>query len=265
MTILSTYFINFVVAMVIAYYFFKSENGKYLRRILIYFFLALAWYQGLSSILLGLRYKEIIRIAGTRYGWVWWLQVIPLEVALIILLTYIMKKRTFDSEKAIRLEKEITIRDRLVTTFNSTVGDDIYAEVLDIILEMFESVSGIFGYVDKDNNFVCPSMTRNVWEKCQVADKTIVFSYSEWGGIWGRALKEKKVMYSNKPFNVPKGHIPIKRAMCMPIIFQKKLIGLLEIANKPFAYTMGDIGLVGVIANYLAPILNARLQKEGKI
>jgi len=61
---------------------------------------------------------------------------------------------------------------------------------------------------------------------------------------------------------VPEGHIPIVRTLVVPILYQGELIGLLEIANKNTDYDEKDRSYLETIANYIAPILNARLERD---
>ena len=116
----------------------------------------------------------------------------------------------------LRSQRELSIRDRLASIFLANPGEEMYTEVLDAVLEIMESECGIFGYIDEDGSLVRSSMTGDIWEQCQMADKDIVFPRETWGGIWGRGLTEKKTLYSNKPLSVPEGHIPIAKALVVP-------------------------------------------------
>lgn len=170
-----------------------------------------------------------------------------------------------EAEESLRQsEQNLSIRNKISQVFLTVPDEEMYAEVLKVILEVMESNYGVFGYVDEAGNYVCPSMTRDIWEKCQIADKTIVFPCISWGGIWGQALAEKKSIYSNKPFKVPEGHIPITRAMDVPIIHKGNVIGNLLIANKESDYDEKDLELLEAISNHIAPVLNARLQRDKK-
>jgi hypothetical protein len=61
------------------------------------------------------------------------------------------------------------------------VGTEVYAEVLDIILDATKSKHGIFGYVDDSGTLVCPSMTRSVWDQCEMPSKQLAFPREQWG------------------------------------------------------------------------------------
>jgi len=158
--------------------------------------------------------------------------------------------------------QELTIRNKIADIFLTVPDDEMYAEVLQVILNFMESKYGFFGYIDQDGAMVCPSMTRDIWDQCQVASKDIVFPRRIWGGIWGRALIEKITLVSNEPLSVPEGHIPILRTLIVPIIFQGEVIGEIAVANKKTDYTARDRKMLETIADKLAPVLQARLQRD---
>ena len=170
------------------------------------------------------------------------------------------------SEQTIRKsEQELTIRNKIANIFLTIPDEDMYEEVLPVVLETLESKFGVFGYIDEEGAFVCPSMTKDIWDKCKVPGKNIIFPRETWGdSIWARAIREKNTLHSNKPFTVPKGHIPVRRALMVPIIHQSETIGLFEVANKETDYNDEDIRLLETIADYIAPVLNARLQRDWK-
>jgi len=170
----------------------------------------------------------------------------------------------FMVNKCHRRERELHIRNEIAEIFLTTPEEAMYAKTLKVVLDALESKYGVFSYIDEKGNVVCPSMTREVWDKCQMPDKTITFHPGEWGGIWGRCLKEKKTLYSNKHFNVPEGHIPITKVLCVPILHQGKLIGHFKVANKKEDYNEQDVALLETVARHIAPVLNARLQRDRK-
>ncbi len=146
--------------------------------------------------------------------------------------------------------------------FLTVPDDEMYSEVLRVILEATESKYGIFGYIDEQETLVIPSMSRDIWEECQVPDKTIVYPREKWGGIWGRALVEKKALYANGGLHLPSGHIPLERVICVPVVFQEKCIGLIEAANRVTDYGEEDREFLEIISAKIAPILNARLERD---
>ncbi len=169
-----------------------------------------------------------------------------------------------EDEKFKKTKCEIEMINKIIDIFRTVPDNKMYGEVLEFVLILMGSAYGVFGYIDSKGTFVCPSMTRNIWDKCQMEERDIVFPRETWGkSIWGRAIIKKKVLYSNRPFKVPKGHISMLKALMVPIIHRKKVIGLFEVANKKTDYTKDDRAMLEQIARLISPVLMARLQRDG--
>ncbi len=161
------------------------------------------------------------------------------------------------SERALSIEKQIA------DIFLTCLDEEVYGEVLNVVLKIQRSQYGYFGYIDEDGALVMPSMTLNVWQECQIVQKSIVFPRENWGErLWGRALRERKSFYANGPFSVPEGHVPIQSFLTVPILYRGESIGLLSVANKEGDYTDEDRKIQEGIAGHIAPILHARLQRD---
>lgn len=157
---------------------------------------------------------------------------------------------------------DASFQNDLMGVFLYTPDERMFASVLDILRERFQSRFGYFGYINRSGDLVCPSMTREVFEKCNVAGKDIVFQRKNWGGLWGRILKEKVALYKNEPHHVPDGHLPLFRSLGAPILFRGELIGQIHLANRERDYDETDKQLLIEICNLIAPILGARLQRD---
>jgi PAS domain S-box-containing protein len=158
--------------------------------------------------------------------------------------------------------RELRIRNSIANAFLTITNDDIFAEVLRIVLDALDSKHGLFGYLDDHGVLTIPSLTGEVWERCAIPGKVLRFPPDVWGGIWGRALTEKKSLLSNGGLTVPRGHIRMERVLAVPIIYAGKVIGLLMVGNRPADYEAGDLSLLETIAKHIAPILDARLARE---
>lgn len=158
---------------------------------------------------------------------------------------------------------ELEMMNRIAKILLTTPDDKMYGEVLQAVLEFTESPHGVFGYIDEDGDVVAPSLTRNIWNKCRMKDKSIRFPRDTWSDtVWVRAILQKKTVISNQPGRVPDGHIPVKRVIVTPILFQDKCIGYLKAANRPSDYDARDELLLERIAGFIAPALDARLQRD---
>ncbi|MFC1984915.1 PAS domain S-box protein, partial [Chloroflexota bacterium] len=162
-------------------------------------------------------------------------------------------------------QKELGIRIQIANIFLTVPDDEMYEDVLKIILTAMESSHGVFGYVDENGAHVVPSMTRDIWwNQCNVPEKAIIFPRETWGNSsWPRAIREKKTNYTNEPSTItPEGHIKILRHISMPIVYRGESIGLIQVANKETDYQPIDIALLESLGNQIAPLLNARLQRD---
>ncbi len=161
-------------------------------------------------------------------------------------------------------EEELTIQKSIADIFLTVTDEEMYTEVLKEVLQISESKFGVFGYIAENGDFVVPSMTRTIWDECEVLEKNIIFPKGTWGeSIWPTAIRQKKTLYSNIPSTkAPKGHIKIERNIARPILHNDEVIGLLQVANKETDYTDEDIIMLESVSNYIAPVLGARLQRD---
>ncbi len=159
-------------------------------------------------------------------------------------------------------ERELLVSREIVRVFATMPDQDIYGEMLDVVLQALGSEIGVFGYIDDDGALVCPSMTREVWDQCQVPDKDIRFPRETWSGIWGRCLEDLTPRYSNEAFAVPEGHVPVSRTMVVPLVRRGELVGNLMVGNKATDYTEEDFTLLQSIGSMIAPVLHARLERD---
>jgi PAS domain S-box-containing protein len=170
------------------------------------------------------------------------------------------RKRT---ERALEAsERLLALHAEIADIFLTVADEDVYERVLNVVLGALDSRHGIFGYIDGEGNLVCPSMTREIFQQCQMSDTTVLFPPESWAGIWGESLKRKESVLSNVPGRVPEGHIEIERCIFVPIVDREVLIGLLAVANRATDYTEADRELMETICQRVGPILHARLDRD---
>ncbi len=141
--------------------------------------------------------------------------------------------------------------------------DAISAMVLDHARALTGSRFGFVGYIDPDTgNLVCPTLTRDVWEKCQVADKTTVFD--TFSGLWGWGLGNRAALYTNNPAGdprstgIPEGHVPIERFLAVPAIAQDTLVGQVALANPGRDFDDTDLARIQQLADFYAIAVQRR-------
>ena len=135
------------------------------------------------------------------------------------------------------------------------------------VLETAKKLTGCrFGYVgalDPDTgHLICHTMTHDVWNECDIPDKTIVFE--KYGGLWGWVLSNRQPILTNYPpgdarsTGVPPGHIPITSFLSVPAMIGDTLIGQIALANAEAEFTSVDFN----VAQRLADLYALALQRQ---
>ena len=174
----------------------------------------------------------------------------------------ITERKKFEMEQEASRHAQV-LRASISNAFITGQGEKFYKSILNLILQELDSEFGLIGYVDENTgNLVCPSMTYDIWDKCQMQDKSIEFPKESWGGAWGESLISKKTIIKNHHLNVPEGHIPLKNILAVPIIQNGNLIGQIAMANKQGGYDDKDQHILEDICSYIAPLLQSNRMEE---
>lgn len=135
--------------------------------------------------------------------------------------------------------------------------EDISILVLDHAQRVTSSTFGFVGHIDPQTGcLISPTLTRDIWDQCQVSDKTTVFE--KFGGLWGWVLENKAPLMTNRPADhphssgVPEGHIPIHRFLSAPALIGDTLVGQVALANADRDYTERDMALAERLASLYA-------------
>ena len=136
-------------------------------------------------------------------------------------------------------------------------GEEVYTRLVRIILDFLESRDGFLGYLETDGSLVVHAMQESVLINRRLGG--VAFSPGTWSGPWGKALQEGKTCLANTPFAVSEGHVPIDRALAVPMALQGRLVGVLVAANRARDYSDTDRRSLENLADFIVPLLAARL------
>jgi len=170
-----------------------------------------------------------------------------------------------NAEEALRQsERELRIRTRIADVFLTVPDERIFTAVLDILLEVMESESGFFGFINADGALVVSSAEGSFRILRQGDGGTGVFRCDTWGDlIWARSMRETRTLFSNSPSQDGlDGNVPVERCLCTPLMDRKEVIGLFYVADKASDYTEQDVRLLETLGRAVAPILSARLSRD---
>ncbi len=163
-----------------------------------------------------------------------------------------------------RADEELQARSRVNEILLNAHDERMYADVLDLALELLDSALGTLVYFNENGSFVTLAATRNNHrDKCGVDEKELMFEKGTVPGICAKAIGERRTLYSNTgPSKTPEGHEPIENTIVTPVLFRDRVISTIHLANKPGGYEDRDATLLETIAEHLGPILSARIERD---
>lgn len=145
--------------------------------------------------------------------------------------------------------------------------EEISLIVLNHAKKLTDSKYGFVGYIDPITNYlVCPTLTIEVWDNCQIKDKNYIFK--EFKGLWGWVLLNKQPLLTNNPSSdsrstgIPEGHIIINKFLSVPALIKDELVGLISLANSNRDYTEQDIITLQQLASLYAIAINRKRSEE---
>jgi PAS domain S-box-containing protein len=169
------------------------------------------------------------------------------------------------------LQREVEVNGAVAELSSALLSPTSLEGVSHLVLEHAKRLTGSqFGYVGYiepgTGHLVSPTMTRDIWEACQVEDKELVFR--EFGGLWGWVLNHREPLLTNAPSadsrssGIPVGHLPIRRFLSAPALVGDRLVGQVSLANASHDYTERDRILVERLAALYAIAVQRQWAEE---
>jgi PAS domain S-box-containing protein len=132
------------------------------------------------------------------------------------------------------------------------MADNTEKSIIDYMLEVSigstQSQFAFIGTISSDEAV----MTIHAWskgamEQCAVTEKPMHFPISE-AGLWGEVIRQRHPVVVNDydasneyKKGYPKGHVPIKRFLSIPVFSTGKIVAVAAVANKVSEYDESDV------------------------
>ncbi len=176
-----------------------------------------------------------------------------------------------------RKKDELALKNELhLNRAMADISKELLAEIYeiknvsDVTLNYARSLTDSeFGFVSAIDKLtlenVGHTMTDMFGDACKVKDQRIAFPIGDdgqYGGLWGHALNSQKAFFTNTPdthpsrTGLPKGHIPLKNYLAVPVVMGDHLLGLIALANSERVYTEQDIIAIQRVAEIFALALH---------
>ncbi|MCX7680945.1 MAG: GAF domain-containing protein [Anaerolineae bacterium] len=190
-----------------------------------------------------------------------------LEAAVKALESEIAERRHAEEELAWKARADEAIAELAQALLARRPVEDISYLVLEHAKRLTGSPFGYVGYIDPHTgHLVSSTLTRDIWDLCQVEDKSFIFT--KFSGLWGWVLRHRQPLLTNNPqedprsSGVPKGHIPIERFISVPALLGETLVGQIALANAPHDYTERDLRLLERLASLYALAIQRQRAEE---
>ena len=185
----------------------------------------------------------------------------------------VVEKRTMELQKEInnrklaetillRQKKNIAINNRIANVFLTSPSEELHGHILDIILGVFHSRFGYFGFCDDAGDLGCLLVNRKTSKSGLGTKQTIVFHQQDWKSFWGESLLNKVSLLSNEKLLFFDGVTCLENALVAPLLVQDHLIGQIAIADAPEGYTPNDRRQLESLCGYISPFLVMAMERE---
>ena len=169
-------------------------------------------------------------------------------------------KRKRTEEKLNKSTKALIIRNKIDQILLTSSDQEIYTDILNIMLDGTNSKYSTFEYIDQWGSISYISISKKGYSLTSIPEKGTKISTNQWKALCTLALTDKKIHYTNTPIRVQGTEITIEKSIVVPIVYHDTVIGTIVLANKDTSYVDGDRQFLHPIVKHIAPILHARMQ-----
>ena len=177
--------------------------------------------------------------------------------------TDISKRKKFEAAIVHQKDTETALSDLATLLLTTTDLAEISYRVLQTAKTLTQSKYGFVGAMDPDSgHLICHTMTRDIWDECNISDKSIIFEKR--AGLWGWVLDNREPVLVNQPETDPRangtpdGHIDIQAFLGVPAMIGDRLVGQIALANPDTPY--GEPGLS--VVKRLAVLFAMAIQRQ---
>jgi diguanylate cyclase (GGDEF)-like protein/PAS domain S-box-containing protein len=147
--------------------------------------------------------------------------------------------------------------------------EKLMQKALDEIGALTGSPIGFYHFVEADQKTLSLQAwsTRTLQEFCQAEGKGLHYDIDE-AGVWVEAFHARKPVIHNdyaalpQRKGLPEGHAEVHRELVVPVIRDGRVVSILGVGNKSFAYDENDVELVSSIADIIWTIVEQKRTDE---
>ena len=132
-------------------------------------------------------------------------------------------------------------------------------------VSMTKSKIGYIYFMNEDETeLTLHAWSKDVMKECAMVEKLVVYKLEE-TGLWGEAARQRRPIITNDyetpdphKKGCPKGHVPIKRHMNIPLIDNGKIVLIAGVGNKEEEYKEEDVKQLTLIMDGMWKIIRKK-------
>ncbi|HEX9934355.1 MAG TPA: PAS domain S-box protein, partial [bacterium] len=192
----------------------------------------------------------------------------------IAMLDVTEKKKAEDA-----LKRELELNTALSRLYAPLVRpSSTIAEIAKAVLDQAKTVThSLYGYVSEIDPETRANVAHTLTEMLKGQCLTVgpdqrnffpIGSDGRYPGLWGYTLNTKQAFFTNEPAShpssrgIPKGHIPLKNFLSMPVLMGKILVGQIALANSERDYSEKDVQAVQRMSEFYTLAIQRRRTQQ---
>jgi len=142
-------------------------------------------------------------------------------------------------------------------------GYDMYSEMTGLFTRTFPADCGLFGYIDENGDCVTPHLPAHLMRAYGIKTTPARFKTGRNKPFFFTGTKDHgRPVRLKSPRGLPGECAKMREAVSVTILFNRKPLGFITLGRKSAGFSGPDLERLGRLAQHLAPILNARLEKQ---
>ncbi len=181
-------------------------------------------------------------------------------------------KIAVERKRAVNALKQNEYRLNMLVTFYQMTSSPLKELMVFAVEQAVEITSSSIGYLafvsDDESVLTMYTWSAKAMKECRIYKKPIEYPL-ETTGLWGEAVRQRRPVITNdytaknpQKKGYPKGHVPIKRHMNIPIFDGTHIVMVAGVGNKTSAYDDQDIHELSVLMSGLWNVIKQRRAEE---
>lgn len=159
-----------------------------------------------------------------------------------------------DITKKKEKENLLDILTNISKAFLDEDEEKLFTDLLTILLEAFECEDGIVGYIDKEENFISPSLNNTIFEMHRMKGRPVALPKDTWNSLLSNTPIDKTISSFLKQKDAE-----LKNSINVPILKNDQIIGVFVVGNKKNGFSKQDKINSFEVSQHISPILGSWL------